>query len=282
MNVASGACLRAASSRFSVPLALTREVGLRVRRRPVVRGLRGGVDDQLEVAARAWRRARSTPSASRMSSSIVRNSSGNRSCEAPRSCGASRPRGRRSARACRSRCRPRRSRARRSGATDSEPIRPPEPVTMAVGIGVRIVYEAPQRHERRSCVARSSRADVRAGSSRGAAPRAPVGVREQPRAVGQVDADVARRGPCGRRRPAPSRPVSSRHSAVVSSSDRLHVAAAADVERRAVPVRRARELVARSGRPGRRRAAGRAPACRRRRSRCRPAAARSGGRASSA
>ena len=49
-NVASGLCRRVASSRLSVPFALTREVGLRIRRRPVVRRLRGRVDDELELA----------------------------------------------------------------------------------------------------------------------------------------------------------------------------------------------------------------------------------------
>ena len=49
MNVASGACSRAACSRLSVPFALTVKSVCGSRRRPVVRGLRRGVDDQLDV-----------------------------------------------------------------------------------------------------------------------------------------------------------------------------------------------------------------------------------------
>ena len=60
MNVAVGACLRVASSRLSVPLAFTREVRLRVGRRPVVRRLRRGVDDQLDRSGVTRRRAAST------------------------------------------------------------------------------------------------------------------------------------------------------------------------------------------------------------------------------
>ena len=49
MNVASGVCSRAACSRLSVPFALTVKSVCGSRRRPVVRGLRRGVDDQLDV-----------------------------------------------------------------------------------------------------------------------------------------------------------------------------------------------------------------------------------------
>ena len=52
-----------------MPLALTVKSVCGSRRGPVVRRLRGGVDDQLEVAARCARTGASTPSASRMSSS---------------------------------------------------------------------------------------------------------------------------------------------------------------------------------------------------------------------
>ena len=46
------------------------EVGLRVARGPVVRGLGGGVDDDLDRARACSANSRSTPSASRMSSSV--------------------------------------------------------------------------------------------------------------------------------------------------------------------------------------------------------------------
>ena len=49
MNVASGACVRAASSRFSVPLALTVKSVWGSRGRPIVRRLRSGVDDEFDL-----------------------------------------------------------------------------------------------------------------------------------------------------------------------------------------------------------------------------------------
>ena len=78
------------------------------------------------------RRCASTPVARR---GCRRRASG--SCRARRravrSCGAWMRRARRSAPACRSRGRPRRSRDSTRCLTDSEPMSPPEPVTMAVG-----------------------------------------------------------------------------------------------------------------------------------------------------
>ena len=50
MNVAAGACSRVASQKVERAVGVDGEVGVRVRGRPVVRGLRGGVDDQLDRA----------------------------------------------------------------------------------------------------------------------------------------------------------------------------------------------------------------------------------------
>ncbi len=85
--------------------------------------------------------------------------------------------------------------------------------------------------------------------------------RLQAGAVGEVDAQVA--GAVGLRvgRISTRRPVSSRQSSVVSASERLDVAPAADVDGRARPPSSRRRAARRSARSDRRRAAGRGPAC---------------------
>ena len=80
------------------------EVGQRLRRRPVVRGLRGGVDRRARGRARCSAKSRSTPSESRMSSRRERNASYVVE-QTLASAAPSTPRARRSAPACRSRSR---------------------------------------------------------------------------------------------------------------------------------------------------------------------------------
>ncbi len=112
MNVASGACSRAASSRFSVPSALTPKS---------VCGSRAA--QSCDGCAAVWMTSsiRAVP-ANRPSIAVgvadVESTRGERvelALQPRRHPGASRPRRRRSAPACRCRCRRRRSRARRSG-----------------------------------------------------------------------------------------------------------------------------------------------------------------------
>ena len=96
--------------------------------------------------------------------------------------------------------------------TVSEPIRPPEPVTMAMGVhSVR---------SRRSVVVVDPGEDVGEDVARRAL-RSPVGVLEERRAVREVDRHVARARLRHRAEVELPCPLISRHSAVVSRSDRL-------------------------------------------------------------
>ena len=178
-------------------------------------------------------------------------------------------------------------------AADSEPISPPEPVMIAVGIAPNAAVTArgsSSTAQRASAAAaprgsplvlRSTRRCRRGSRAGRGAGRHPVSAK-QPRAVREVDRDVAGRALSARRSigtlaagqlAAQRRRLQQREAAL---------AAAADVDGHARPSGSgSAQLVARPGRPGRRRAAGRGPACPCRRSRCSEAAGRSGGRASS-
>ena len=128
----AGAWRRVASSRLSVPLALTPKVGLRIGRRPVVRRLGSGVDHELERAAQSAKtpldgvgvadveleRAERSPSVRRSRSVVCAVDA-----DGPKN------------RARMSFSRPMTSKPAATKCwTDSDPISPPEPVTIAVGI----------------------------------------------------------------------------------------------------------------------------------------------------
>ena len=279
------------ASRFSVPFALTVKS---VCGSDAAQSCDGWaavwITSSIEPAVPA-RTARSTASRSRMSSSQRAERAAERARQSLGGVRGRGARGRRTARACRSRCRPRRSRPARSAAADSEPIRPPEPVTIAVGISRAVKHEAGRlrvserrAHQRQPTAPRvlRSRRGCRRGSRAGDAPGPPVGQPEQPPAVGDVDGHIARAGLAARSRSRSSLPVISRAQrswsrAATGCTSRPPPTLTVD----AVPAVRARRSARRAGRPGPRRGAGRAPACRGRRSRCSAAGAGSGGRASS-
>ena len=178
-------------------------------------------------SAKALRRR----SASRMSSLEPAELVDSVAIELARSRARSRPRGRRTGPACRSRGRSRPSRPRPGAATR---LRADQAPRTGDDRDAASVHPCPRRARapRRSAslVLADPAADVRERSRAGPA-RAPVRALEEPRAVGDVDR--ARR-PAGS--PAPrsigtSLPVSSRQSSVVSSSERLQSAPAADVAR---------------------------------------------------
>ena len=134
-----------------MPFALTAEVGLRIRRRPVVRRLRRRVDHELESRPRAprtaARRRRRRGCRGRASGSVGIG------LEQPRASAArSRRSGPKNAPACRSRCRRRRSPPRRSAATASDPIRPPEPVTTTAGMTSVLNRGPPDARARSSAI----------------------------------------------------------------------------------------------------------------------------------
>ena len=101
-------CSRAACSRFSVPLALTVKSVCGSRRRPVVRRLRGRVDDELDRAAVLGEQRVDAVGVADVE--LERAEAVDLGRELLGDVARSRPRGRRSARACRSRARSRRSR----------------------------------------------------------------------------------------------------------------------------------------------------------------------------
>ena len=179
MNGASGQCVARRLEQVEGAVGVDAEVGLRLARRPVVRRLRGGVDDDLDRAARARRTAARRRRRRGCRARRERNSAASvveQLCGRP---ARSRPRARRTGGACRSRCRPRRSPARPGARTDSEPISPPDPVTMTVAISWGPARAAG------TCV----RGGYRAGR-RAADPRRP----RQPTAARSTSASPARRG----------------------------------------------------------------------------------------
>ena len=174
-----------ASSRFSVPLALTREVGLRVARRPVVRRLRGACGRR----ARGRRRARRTTRIDRRRRRGCRGRASGTcrsratSCRVVRAVDASGPKNcarmsfsmPTTSKPCSTRC-----------STDSEPIRPPDPVTMAIGHA-----RGSERLAQDALVVDDPL--VRVGEDlRAPAARAPRCHAREPRAVREVDGHVAR------------------------------------------------------------------------------------------
>ena len=199
-NGASGSARRVASSRLSVPLALTREVGLRVAGRPVVRRLRGGVDDQLDAAGARARTAASTPSASRMSRSARAELVGKRSASCsvigavdasgPKNCGAHVVLDPDHVVAGPTKWRTRLGADQAAGSGDDR------------GGHWRASTSRERGHDGASC-SRDPASDVRRASRAALAARAPVGPLEQPRGSRRCRPDVARAVGSPRRRPAP-------------------------------------------------------------------------------
>ena len=259
MNVASGLTWRARLEQVQRAVGVDREVRLRVRRRPVVRRLRGGVDDELEVARRRSNSAR-TPSASRMSRSTR---GGTRRELVEQALGRAGGRG----------------------------LRPEEPSAHVVLDADHVVAGPDEvRHRLGADQPAGARDDHgRHGASMvssGSSERRPDGslvARDPLERVRQHRARVAlrppardartargsRRGRCaGRRggRPRPGRSGTLAPGQLAAELGRLaqrqrDVAPAADVDVRARPALGVARAARRSARPGPRRAAGRAPAC---------------------
>src|SRR4051812_26374762 len=111
--------------------------------------------------------------------------------------------------------------------TDSEPMSPPDPVTIAA---LKVVLLSPERRSDRGLIGSYPFEDV-GEDLPGVAPRAPVRVSVQPFAIRDVDAQVA--GPClagGPDRDLVAGELAAQSGGLEQRQARL--AAAADVERR--------------------------------------------------
>ena len=177
-----------------------REVGLRLARRPVVRRLRGGVDDQLELARMLARRARIDAFARReCRGRATRNSSGSvstsRSVVVP-----STPRARRTRPACRSRSRRRRS---PSSTKCAHGLRADQPAGAGDDRSRPCGRSSPARASDGALVARDPVVGCPRRSSRGLRRGRQSVWREQRGTVRDVDRHVARAGLCVGARPRP-------------------------------------------------------------------------------
>ena len=249
-------------------VGVDREVGLRLARRPVVGGLRGGVDDQLDPAGvlaedpldRRRRRGcrlspSGTPDARRPSRSVTWEVDDSGPKKRARMSFSMPTTSKPSATKC---------------STASEPISPPEPVMIATGIRAYSPCPPGHRCSGRSAIRSSSArihssmsARILSGSRCG---RQSVSSKSM-RAIRNVNRHVT--GPRLRDRldrnlvagqlAADLGRLKQREAALASAA---HVCGAP------VPVPQDRAAGARPGRPGHRCAGGREPACRRRRSRC--------------
>ncbi len=246
MNVASGGVAAGGLEQVERAVGVDPEVGLRIGGRPVVRGLGRGVDDELELRAGLGEGAVDgvgVPDVDLQRAERVGELAREPLGGVPRSTRSAR----RIASACRSRGRSRRSPARTKWPTDSEPISPPEPVTIAVGMALRLAVRAARAAERaRRGLQRAPQGLLVLGDPgrecRPGSPAAPAGAASRSARTAGVQSEMYTGTSPGRSVPSAvtssCRPVISAHSAVVSRSDRLHLAAAADVDEGAVPARR--------------------------------------------
>ena len=258
-------------------VGVDREVRVRVARRPVVRGLRGGVDDQLDLAAvlgeqprrrRRRRGCRARRCGSSASSRLSRSLTCAVEASGPKSTA-------RMSFSIPTTSKPASTKSRDRLGADQPAGSGDYRLWHRLRSSLPVPIEAQRDSSASSCSA--DPVEMSASTSRG---RRGLGARRLAEEARAVASGRSGRRPGGRLGSAPigtSLPVSSRQSSVVSSSERLPVAAAADVDGDAAPALGLGELLARPGRRGRRRGAGRAPACRCRRSRCSRAGGRSGG-----
>ena len=230
MNVASGRVPARRLEQVERAVGVDAEVRLRVGRGPVVRRLRGGVDDELDLAARA--RAKTPLDAVGVADVDVERAEARRASRQSRSVTV-------------------RGRGLRAEEARAHVVLEPDHVEARLDeVRDRLGADQPARagddrdwHARPS---RAPRATARSLSSIQSKMSASTSRGRRAAAASRCARTAARsrRGRCGTspgrvsadaldRRP--SLPVSSRQSSVVSSSDRLHVAPAADVDGHAVP-----------------------------------------------